>query len=319
MRENPPAKTVIARPGRKIAGKTGQQLTIIIPADLALVDSHAHIENGACVPLPLLWNQMPLKGLRMKRKGIDFLANVFKHSAGRVQERSTAEIGNRAVTEIDSAFGPKSDIGNSEIYKYADLFTFLVIQMMDMEYDGADQQSAIGEDIPKETQERLFTPEGYFWTNYVHPRVWRDVLNNFPNLKLCLAHFGGDEWKRGLDSDWITEIISLTEEFPNVYTDFSCWDLDDWKETFKSVLLNKQYSHLKEKILFGTDWYMTLIALRGKTTKNTATSSGSFFRTSLSGKICGNDLPLLIRLLFMEFMRRKMDQRMTSCIIWRQH
>ncbi|MBN1577401.1 MAG: amidohydrolase family protein [Chitinispirillaceae bacterium] len=147
-----------------------------------------------------------------------------------------------------------------------------------MQFDGREPKLSVDEAMPEETKRRIVTPEGYFWNNYVHPRAWREVLVRFPELRLCLAHFGGTEWKRGLDSDWITEIIALTKEYPNVYTDFSCWDLDDCREEFGRVLTTKQYDHLKDKILFGTDWYMTLLALRGKTYKTFCEEFWDFFR-----------------------------------------
>ncbi|MBS3772446.1 MAG: amidohydrolase family protein, partial [Bacteroidales bacterium] len=153
-----------------------------------------------------------------------------------------------------------------------------------MQYDGRDRKPATDEEMPEETRKRLFSPEGYFWTNYVHPRAWREVLFRFPKLKLCLAHFGGDEWKRGLDSDWITEIIALTKEYSNVYTDFSCWDIHKAKESFAQVLGNRQNAHLKNKILFGTDWYMTLLALGGKSYKKFCEEFWEFFQGIPDGK-----------------------------------
>jgi predicted TIM-barrel fold metal-dependent hydrolase len=146
------------------------------------------------------------------------------------------------------------------------------------EFDGIELKPSVDETMPAETSKRLFTPEGYFWTNYVHPRAWREVLTRFPNLKLCLAHFGGDEWEREQGSDWITEIIALTKEYKNVYTDFSCWDLEKSKEAFAHILTNKQNSHLKDKILFGTDWYMTLLRDRVTTYKMFCEGFWEFFQ-----------------------------------------
>ena len=125
------------------------------------------------------------------------------------------------------------------------------------------------------------TPMGYFFDEYVHPRNWRPVLMKYPKLKLCLAHFGGSEWgNTGLSSDWIKEIIKLCDpnivqgrnamgrqiHFENVYTDMSCFPLDNgtvqknMKEFFKAMG-NKDcwYRHMRNKIIFGTDWYLTLL------------------------------------------------------------
>ncbi|MBN1757054.1 MAG: hypothetical protein JW863_01980 [Chitinispirillaceae bacterium] len=89
---------------------------------------------------------------------------------------------------------------------------------------------------------------------------------------------GSEEWKRGLDSDWITEIIALTEEYDNVYTDFSCWDISEARQTFRELLSSRQHGHLRKKILFGTDWYMTLLALKGKNYKKFCEEFWEFFQ-----------------------------------------
>ena len=115
-------------------------------------------------------------------------------------------------------------------------------------------------------------PQGYFFDEYVHPKNWRPVLEKYPNLKLCLAHFGGAEWDetlrgldgKGLESDWVREIVELTE-YPNVYTDMSCFDLDDRgvkrnvTELLRKMKMEPKYRHLRNKVIFGVDWYLSLI------------------------------------------------------------
>jgi predicted TIM-barrel fold metal-dependent hydrolase len=128
------------------------------------------------------------------------------------------------------------------------------------------------------------TPLGYFFDEYVHPKNWRPVLMKFPNLKLCLAHLGGREWNEdergpGIASDWVEEIINLCNPeivqgknlqgkevcFENVYTDLSCYDLckvsvkKNITELFKEIKKKQHYQHLRDKILFGVDWYLSLI------------------------------------------------------------
>ncbi len=120
----------------------------------------------------------------------------------------------------------------------------------------------------------------YFFKTYVHPEAWRPVLENFPYLHLCLAHFGGDEWRRGplvtweeqAPSQWIRSIVQLTRQYANVYTDISCFNLTkklhndtDTKSSVKDTLGKvlgwirdrDDYRHLKSKVIFGTDWYLT--------------------------------------------------------------
>lgn len=123
-------------------------------------------------------------------------------------------------------------------------------------------------------------PFDYFFKNYVHPEAWRPVLENFPDLHLCLAHFGGDEWRRGPISawtnsppgDWIKSTIDLTMKYKNVYTDISCLNLDNElsddnnegrkvRNTLSKMLYwmrdRDDYKHLRNKVIFGTDWYLT--------------------------------------------------------------
>jgi predicted TIM-barrel fold metal-dependent hydrolase len=463
-----PKQTIIAMPGRSIQTISGISLTIIIPSPQCVADGHSHIENGACAPLPLLWDKSWL--IRGKtRKQIDdsstkglkgTLFSMLKGEAGPVQVMSTFDIGTRAVNDNKNAFAVDTLIGKSKLYgspipdsKARDFYSFLIILMMDMEYAhiaGLYGQTIYHEDespwyyyerksglleenkgkkilLPGENQLtfakfakqlretsdaaktnplRLFpmyfyapqrwkdskstpfdrkricgswdypfsqiatlknkgiflgfkmynplgsqpldprlpylhdkTLEGdcfyarceregipimahcspggmtthelkyfmdhdsgrspyqsqsqysvsisaapvdastvavdteemairHFYDNYVHPKAWRNVLQKYPKLKLCLAHFGGDEFKNGLNSTWVTEILALTEEFPNVYTDFSCWNMDDCKETLADLLTSLKYKHIREKLIFGTDWYMTLVALGGKSYKS---------------------------------------------------
>ncbi len=106
----------------------------------------------------------------------------------------------------------------------------------------------------------------WFSDNYVHPKAWRKVLDKFPKLYLNLAHFGGDDWEKGpKESDWIAELIAMLTEkdasgglkYPNLYTDISCFSLDKNMPQFKSVM--RKNEELWDKVLFGTDWYMTLL------------------------------------------------------------
>jgi len=110
--------------------------------------------------------------------------------------------------------------------------------------------------------------EQWFYDNFVHPSAWRKVLEKFPTLKLCLAHFGGDLWQTaGPQDGWIQEIINLITEkdatgafkFPNVYTDLACWDItiSCVRDALKNVI--RSTPELKKRLLFGSDWHMIKI------------------------------------------------------------
>ena len=135
-------------------------------------------------------------------------------------------------------------------------------------------------------EQTIIDPKSYFLENYVSPKAWEPVLENFPDLRLCLAHFGGDEWRQGTKIDWLERppsrwvqgIVDLTKKYRNVYTDISCFDLANklyrGKDTVRSSLVNylgclrkPDRIHLRDKIIFGTDWYLTMI---------TRTSGGAY-------------------------------------------
>ena len=107
-------------------------------------------------------------------------------------------------------------------------------------------------------------PYEYFERTYGHPEGWRPVLMQVRNLRLCLAHFGGDLWSRAPGDFWIEEIVSLMREFPNVYTDISCFNIQKCGTAFERFLRDEAHSDLKSKILFGTDWYLTMAVMMGK-------------------------------------------------------
>ena len=66
------------------------------------------------------------------------------------------------------------------------------------------------------------------------------------------------------DYAWINEAIGLARDYPNVYTDISCWNIAENGPAFKEFLLDPAYNDVKRKILFGTDWYLTLTTMWGK-------------------------------------------------------
>jgi hypothetical protein len=103
-------------------------------------------------------------------------------------------------------------------------------------------------------------PVNYFIDNFVHPKAWRKVLEKHKNLKICLAHFGAAEWEKPhTESEWIQEMIALMEEFPNVYTDIACFDFKKNQNNFGFFLRCLGHRKVLNKILFGTDWYMSLL------------------------------------------------------------
>ncbi len=107
----------------------------------------------------------------------------------------------------------------------------------------------------------LDTPQDHFRKKYVHPDNWERVLQKVPDLKLCLAHFGSDIWKYHTSPNgklwqktWVSKLVQLAKTYPNLYIDISYLLIKRFKVKVQSVLADKK---LREKILFGTDWFMT--------------------------------------------------------------
>lgn len=103
------------------------------------------------------------------------------------------------------------------------------------------------------------------------PDAYREVLETFPDLRLCLAHFGGDaDWNAHLrdgfdpddpnarDKNWVSRIAGLIAErtYPNLYTDISytIFKFDDHIPLLRMFLKNPA---VRDRILFGSDFYMT--------------------------------------------------------------
>lgn len=105
---------------------------------------------------------------------------------------------------------------------------------------------------------------------YADPDQWKAVLKAFPDLRICLAHFGGiDDWRTYLDTPWPHEQSASAEqswlgkildmirsgEYPNLYTDISytAFYFPEMIDTLKVLLSDP---NIQERVLFGSDFYM---------------------------------------------------------------
>ncbi len=84
---------------------------------------------------------------------------------------------------------------------------------------------------------------GYCKIKFGRPVCLDDVAQDFPNLKIVLAHFG---WP------WMEECFAVATRNPNVYVDVSGW----LAKYFPPLLITYMNGLLKEKMLFGTDYPM---------------------------------------------------------------
>lgn len=83
---------------------------------------------------------------------------------------------------------------------------------------------------------------------FTHPLGYKKVMDDFPALRIDLAHYG-----RGTDWDNIIKDMMLT--YPNLFTDisFSMYNEAYWASIKEQLLVNK---NLREHLLFGSDFYM---------------------------------------------------------------
>ena len=105
---------------------------------------------------------------------------------------------------------------------------------------------------------------------FTDPFNYKRVFEKFPDLKICLAHFGGDEeWEKYYDDpwdpdtgtewdmSWLSKIRDMikSEKYPNLYTDISytILSMDDGMHIL-NILMEDPV--LAPKIMFGTDFYM---------------------------------------------------------------
>ncbi|MCH2213582.1 MAG: amidohydrolase [Flavobacteriales bacterium] len=89
-----------------------------------------------------------------------------------------------------------------------------------------------------------------------HPSLWRKVLRKYPDLKICLAHFGGESER------WQNEIAKLMLEYKNVYTDLSSLiDIERLKDIHKAYFTRDTPRNLKirSRIMYGSDYFLNLL------------------------------------------------------------
>ena len=86
---------------------------------------------------------------------------------------------------------------------------------------------------------------------FTHPAGWKYVMNEYPDLKICLAHFGRE-------TEWDTIILEMMDRYDNLYADcsYTMADAERWPMMKVRLLTNPQ---LMDRLLFGSDFYMSKI------------------------------------------------------------
>ncbi|UUZ84981.1 amidohydrolase family protein [Paenibacillus sp. P26] len=84
---------------------------------------------------------------------------------------------------------------------------------------------------------------------YAMPLHFEDVAMSYPELRICLAHFG---WP------WVHETVMLLLKYPNVYTDTSMLYMDNAKDFYEQVFTRQMgplwiERNLKHQVMFGSN------------------------------------------------------------------
>lgn len=100
---------------------------------------------------------------------------------------------------------------------------------------------------------------------YQNPSKWKNVLKEFPSLKLNLAHMGERTTTFFPDTKWEETVIRLISKYEYVYADFAYRGVDERFYEFLDNLISKQDECRKDKIrsriLFGTDFMINLLSI----------------------------------------------------------
>lgn len=111
---------------------------------------------------------------------------------------------------------------------------------------------------------------------YTDPAAFIPVLEAFPRLQVCLAHFGGEtDWRRyvvdGIDPNdpaaagrnWQVAIRRMigSGKYPNLWTDISytIFHFEDYIPFLRLFLMAEDEAgeRLRSRVLFGSDYFMT--------------------------------------------------------------
>jgi len=98
------------------------------------------------------------------------------------------------------------------------------------------------------------------------PDNYRYVLDRYPDLKICFAHFGGtDEMddflnaqnRTEMNATWFYKVKGLLRDYRNTYADISFTKID--MSLVPLINATLQSSVYRKRILYGTDFYMNKI------------------------------------------------------------
>lgn len=97
------------------------------------------------------------------------------------------------------------------------------------------------------------------------PDNYINVMDTFPELRICLGHFGGiSEWRRHIDEPrtsekqtWLKKITYLIKcgKYHNLYTDIS-YTIFNFHENVPLLKILLENTVILDRVLFGSDFFM---------------------------------------------------------------
>lgn len=97
------------------------------------------------------------------------------------------------------------------------------------------------------------------------PENYRRVMHAFPELRICLGHFGGlHEWRRHINElkdpahpTWLSKIrdLLISGDYPKLYTDIS-YTIFNFQENLSLLQVLLTDPRILSQVLFGSDFYM---------------------------------------------------------------
>jgi len=101
--------------------------------------------------------------------------------------------------------------------------------------------------------------------NNSDPALWTAILQKHPNLKICFGHFGGAQYLAAAEipaSCWTRTILDLMVKFKGVYADIAYHSEPmnggtGEQNYFKNLSLLLQNPDYRDRILFGTDYFLS--------------------------------------------------------------
>lgn len=118
--------------------------------------------------------------------------------------------------------------------------------------------------VHPKTEKKLERKNKQEFANYfTEPENYKYLLEDFPKLKICLAHFGGasewekylaTSWDKSMEKCWFSVILDLIKKYSYVYTDVSYTMHDISLYPLLRIILQDQ--KIRSRVLYGSDFYM---------------------------------------------------------------